>query len=75
MIDPKLYSSISTILSEKSPPIHTLPMTFDNKALELTRIPQALNHLEMIETLPSNLESRKVKTIFLRKCTSLVMPL
>ena len=44
---------------KKSPANYTLSITIYKRALELIRIPQILNHSDVIKTLPSNLQNRE----------------
>ena len=44
---------------KKSPANYTLSITSYKRALELIRIPQILNHSDVIKTLPSNLQNRE----------------
>ena len=57
-IDTELYSSKSATLSKKSIPKYVLPITSENKALELIKILQILNPPGVIKTLPSSLRNR-----------------
>ena len=38
--------------------VHTIYITFDDKAFKLIRISQILNHKDVTKTFPSNLQTR-----------------
>ena len=58
IIDTKLYASTTTNIKKRSPK-YTLPITFDSKAVELKRISQILNHLDIIENFPSDIQNKE----------------
>ena len=52
IIDTKLYVFKTATIKKRSPTKYFLPINFGNKALELIKISQILNHPDVIETLP-----------------------